>query len=111
MDGAIQGIGLAESRYHTTLEVLQPQTIEGVLAHGARIVTTLEAGAVGNDQEIVVTHENWISAQLHILVWTKLSDPRFGVTVGRLTNIKLAEPDPSLFSVPETYAIEDAPAQ
>jgi hypothetical protein len=40
---------------------------------------------------------------------TKHSDPRFGETVYRLTNISRTEPDASLFQVPADYKIKDAP--
>jgi hypothetical protein len=43
------------------------------------------------------------------LVMTKHSDPRFGETVYRLTNISRTEPDASLFHVPADYKITDAP--
>lgn len=110
MDGAVQGIGLAGNRFKTTTEFFGPVEMEGVAARGARVTTTLEAGAVGNDTELVVTDERWASQQLRVLVWEKMSDPRFGDTVRKFANISLTEPDPALFMPPADYTIEDMPA-
>lgn len=107
MDGAVAGVGLAGGHYHTTYEVFAPRMIAGVTAEGKRITTTLEIGALGNDQEIMVEDESWFSPELKVLVYTRLSDPRFGTTIHRLTDISLTEPDPALFAVPEGFAIDD----
>jgi hypothetical protein len=107
MDGAVRGIGLAENHYVSTSELLSPRIIEGMPAEGQRITTTLEAGAVGNDREIVVTDERWASKKYRILVLWKLSDPRFGDTTRRLVNVAVTDPDPALFMPPPDYATED----
>ncbi len=106
MDGAVQGIGLADYHFTTTSELLGTQNIEGILGEGRRIVTTLEAGSVGNDQEIVVTNEMWYSKELRISVLRKLFDPRFGNRVSKLINISLTDPDSGLFVPPADYRIE-----
>ena len=92
-------------------ESLGTQTIEGVSAEGTRITKTIAAGAVGNDKPIVITIERWMSPDLHTLVLMKRSDPRFGDTTFRLTNIKRSEPDPSLFQVPSGYTTEQGPVR
>jgi hypothetical protein len=38
---------------------------------------------------------------------TKRSDPRFGETVYRLTNIQRTEPPASLFELPSDYTVND----
>jgi hypothetical protein len=88
-------------------EELGPQNIEGVMAGGARTTTTIPAGQIGNAQEIKIVSERWFSDELEVLVMTKHSDPRSGETTYRLTNILRAEPDPSLFTVPADYTIQD----
>jgi len=107
MDGAVQGIGVAGGHFHSTSELLGTAMIEGVPVEGERIITTLEPGAVGNDQEIVVNNERWFSKQLRVLVWSRLSDPRFGVRTRTLNEIKLTEPEPSLFEPPADYVIQE----
>jgi hypothetical protein len=109
MDGAVRGIGAAVDHFKTTSEYLGKHKIEEVLAGGRRVTTTLEAGAVGNQAEMVVTDERWFSEQLGVLVWTRMSDPRFGDTSRLLVDIRVAEPDAALFVPPADYTIEDVP--
>ena len=90
-------------------ESLGKQTIEGIEAEGVRTTITIPAGEIGNERPIEVISERWYSPQLQTVVMTKHSDPRFGETVYRLTNISRTEPDPSLFQVPADYKIKDGP--
>ncbi len=93
---------------NVTKEDLGQQVVEGVLATGTRMTTTLPAGTIGNEQPIVVLSEQWFSEDLKILVMTKHSDPRSGVTTYRLTNVVQAEPARSLFEVPADYTLKDS---
>lgn len=98
----------AESSEPTTFtnEDLGMQVIEGVNCQGKRETTTIPAGKMGNERPIVISTEVWTSADLHGIVLKKHTDPRSGETVYRLTNIKLGEPDASLFQVPAGYETE-----
>jgi len=89
----------AESRN----ESLGTQVIEGVTCEGHRETKVIPAGAIGNERPLEITSESWTSSDLHVLVLRKRNDPRLGETVYRLTNIKLGEPDASLFQVPSGY--------
>jgi hypothetical protein len=89
-------------------ESLGRQTIEGVPADGARITQTIAAGAMGNELPIQVVTERWNSPDLHMDILTRRSDPRFGETVTKLTNISRAEPSHALFEPPADYkTVED----
>jgi hypothetical protein len=109
MDGALRGIGMAGNHFKTESQWLGTQMIEGVAALGGRVVTILEAGAAGNDYEVAVTNEKWVSPELRVLVLRKLLDPRYGNTISGLTHISLAEPDPVLFAPPVDYTMKDMP--
>ena len=87
-------------------ESLGTQMIEGVAAEGTRTTLTIPAGAMGNERPIDVVTETWYSNQLHTTVMTKTTDPRAGETIYTLKNIKLAEPDQSLFTVPADYNVQ-----
>lgn len=89
-------------------EDLGTQVIEGVVATGTRTTTTIAAGAIGNEQPILVVSEQWFSPDLKVLVMTKHSDPRSGETIYRLTNIVQTEPARSLFEVPGDYTVKDS---
>ena len=88
---------------------LGTQTINGVAAQGTRYTRTIPAGQIGNEKAITIVSETWYSPDLQMLVMSKRSDPRFGVTTYQLTNIQRTEPDPALFQVPSDYTIKTGP--
>ena len=96
-----------ENLAESTTESLGNQTIEGLLAQGTRVTETIPAGKIGNVKPITIISERWYSTQLQTYVLTKRSDPRFGETVHKLTNISLTEPAPDLFQVPADYTIKE----
>ncbi|MCI0613023.1 DUF4412 domain-containing protein, partial [bacterium] len=52
--------------------------------------------------------ENWYSPELKVYVITKHTDPRFGETTYRLTNIRRGDQDPSLFQIPAGYKVTES---
>ena len=105
---AVQGGGFAysmgpTSKYETHSEDLGTRDFEGVSAEGSRKITTIPAGAIGNERPIEISYERWFSKDLGMVVYSKNTDPRFGEQIYRMTNIVRAEPDPSLFAVPSGY--------
>lgn len=91
-------------------ESLGTQTIEGVQATGTRTTMTYPEGFFGNDRPIKTVSEFWTSPELKMMVLTTSSDPRYGESTMRMTNIVQAEPDPSLFDVPSDYQESDGGA-
>jgi hypothetical protein len=85
---------------------LGTKVMEGIKTEGRRTVTTFPIGSVHNNAPIEVVAETWYSPELQEVVYTKRTDPRFGETTYRLTDIKRAEPPASLFEVPADYRIE-----
>ena len=98
--------GSAGTSSTATKEDLGEQVIEGVTAKGTRTTTVIPAGAIGNEQPITVTSEEWFSPDLKVLVMTKHADPRSGETTYRLTGVTRGEPDPSLFDLPAGVTIK-----
>ncbi|MEP6568309.1 MAG: energy transducer TonB [Acidobacteriota bacterium] len=88
-------------------EALGKQMIEGVEAEGTRNTVEIPAGEIGNERPIEMVFERWYSPELQLVVMTKHSDPRFGETTYRLTNISRTEPAHELFEVPADYAVQD----
>jgi hypothetical protein len=91
-------------------ENLGDQTIDGIHATGTRMVTTIPAGKMGNEQPILVTSERWYSPELKAAIMTKHADPWAGELKIQFTNVSTAEPDSSLFQVPGDYKIVDEKA-
>jgi hypothetical protein len=86
---------------------LEHKTIDGLAVDGHSSTDTIPAGAIGNEQPITITSEEWRSTDLQVLVLTRHNDPRTGESTYRLTNVVRAEPDPSLFMVPPDFTVRD----
>ncbi len=88
-------------------ESLGTQMIAGVSTEGTRHTRVIPAGTIGNDKPIEVVSERWYSPDLQMVVMSKRSDPRFGVTTYTLTKIQRQEPAASLFRVPADFTVKD----
>jgi len=88
-------------------ESLGTQVIEGVSAEGTRTTRTIPVGRIGNEKPITIVSEVWYSPDLQLVVMTRRSDPRFGETIYKLTNVQRAEPSASLFQVPADFTVQE----
>ncbi|HEY7333736.1 MAG TPA: hypothetical protein VH639_02555 [Bryobacteraceae bacterium] len=88
-----------------TTENLKPQLVNGVMAQGVRTTMVIPKGQIGNDRDIKVVTERWVSNDLQMLIKSTNSDPRFGETTYQLTGIDQREPDASLFQIPASYTV------
>ena len=89
------------------VESLGTQFMEGLAVEGTRTTLTIPAGQIGNELPINIVSERWFSLDLKVLVTSRQSDPRFGETTYRLTNISRAEPSPQLFEIPVDFTLVD----
>ena len=101
------GVGGVMVRTNTKTETLGKQTIEGIECEGKRSVSTIPAGDIGNERAIEMIRESWYSPELQMTILTKQTDPRFGESTYRVTNINRSEPEASLFQVPNDYTIKE----
>ena len=90
------------------VEQLGTQFMEGVTVEGVRTTVTIPAGQIGNEQPIHIVSERWTSPDLKVLVMSRQSDPRFGETTYRLTNLSRVDPAPELFEIPADFTVVDA---
>lgn len=107
---AVNPSGQSQSHPVVKHEALGTQNIEGVQATGTRTTITYPEGSFGNDRPVTTSSESWTSPELKLLVLSMSSDPRYGDTTTRVTNVVRAEPDPSLFEIPADYTVVDQPA-
>ena len=84
-------------------ENLGEKVLEGLTVKGERLSATMAAGAVGNERPLELSLETWYSPELHIFLYRKRVDPRFGEITYTVTNIRRTEPDSSLFKIPAGY--------
>jgi hypothetical protein len=83
-----------------TIEPLGTKTIEGVTAEGVKVTSTIPLTEIGGVQSNKVIYERWYSQELRRNVLIKVTDPRFGEAVYRLTKIDRTEPPRELFQIP-----------
>jgi hypothetical protein len=102
------GRGGQVSARRGTTEPLGQQMVGGVMATGTRTTTVIPAGQIGNERELKIVSEQWMSEDLQLVVLTKHTDPRSGETTYRLTNIVRAEPAAGMFDVPADYTVTEA---
>jgi hypothetical protein len=89
---------------------LGERKLDGETVAGSRIEATIPAGAIGNEQPIRMSAEQWYGKDLQVVVEATYRDPRTGETRYKLSDIDRAEPDARLFKVPDDYAKQPAPA-
>jgi hypothetical protein len=82
---------------------LGERTLNGEKLAGSRIEGTIPAGAIGNEQPIRMSAEQWYGKDLQVVVEATYQDPRSGETKYKLSEIRRDEPDAKLFRVPDDY--------
>jgi hypothetical protein len=87
-------------------ESLGTKTIEDIQVIGTRSTSTIPAGAIGNDKDLIIARETWYSAELKLVIQSTQTDPRFGQTTYTLKDIQQGSPDEALFQVPAGYTID-----
>ncbi len=93
----------SDGRFVLTQESLGTKTMDGLKVVGTRETRTYAAGAFGNDKPLVTTKEFWYAPQLHFNLSVTRSDPRYGTQKLEVTELKLGDPGPEWFSIPDGY--------
>jgi len=88
-------------------ENLGSRTLNGLELIGTRETQTMNPLVTGTDRPLVVVKEFWYSRQLGVNVLTTRNDPRSGKEVFTVTDIRLGEPDASLFALPTNASVVD----
>jgi hypothetical protein len=104
--------GVQDLLANTAEEPLGSRRIAGVETSGRRTTMTIPVGYLGNDRPLEIVDERWESPELHLLIESSYSDPRFGFVEYSVTDIRRSEPPPDLFVVPDEYnnpAADDEP--
>ena len=94
------------SNANVKIDDLGTQVMDGLNVQGKRKTRTIPAAQAGSARDIEIVNETWYSPDLQMVVMSKTSDPRFGDSVYQVTNINRVEPDPSLFTVPSDYQVQ-----
>jgi hypothetical protein len=86
-------------------ESLGNDVMDGINVVGTRETVTINAGVMGNSQELSITREFWYSPELQVNLAITRKDPQEGKQVVRVREVSRSEPDPNLFKVPKGYAV------
>jgi hypothetical protein len=97
--------GTAARRKAPEVEALTPRNIAGLYAEGKRTVRVIPAGTEGNDRDIRVVTETWMSRDLGVELEHTQDDPRNGKSVMVVTELQRSEPAAAEFQVPEGYKV------
>jgi hypothetical protein len=79
--------------------------IDGIQALGQKSTTTAIALNGGSMMPSVATREHWISVERGLVLSDTIDDPDKGRTRMELEDLRLKEPDPSLFVPPADYTV------
>ncbi len=88
-------------------EGLPPQEIAGLMADGTRTTYSIPAGREGNDTDVTVTDELWISRLYRMPVKRVHDDPLHGRLSIQVTRFEAGEPYPELFEFPAGYQVSE----
>jgi hypothetical protein len=96
-----------------TVERLPSRVIDGIPVDGLRFTRTVPATAAGNGAPYTLIDEEWISSKLGVVLEQKTENQRTGTATKIVSQFKQAEPDPTLFSIPGDYSVQQSgpPAQ
>jgi len=103
----LESQGTETSHIEFKNESLGIASIDGECVQGGRSTQTIPAGQIGNDAEIQVVSETWVSPRLEMPLKSIVDDPRTGHYVEEVTELHLEAPDPSMFQVPPGYQVFD----
>jgi hypothetical protein len=101
----------AKTKHGVESESLGTQIMEGLSVEGTRTTDTIPANAVGNDQPLKVVREIWYSGDLKRYVLRKTSDPRYGETTSRITDVIYRSPIRRCFGLLPTTKSLTTPAR
>lgn len=104
------GTGAIFTRFdsrNSKTESLGKQVMEGIEVEGTRTTTTIPTGEIGNDRPIVSVSERWYSSELQMVIYSKTTDPQFGDTTYRVSNLRRTEPSADLFKIPADFKVEE----
>lgn len=76
---------------------LGERKVDGETVTGSRVEATIPAGAMGNEQPVKMSAEQWYGKDLQVVVEATYKDPRTGETKYKLREIQRDEPDARLF--------------
>jgi hypothetical protein len=91
---------------NNTTEMLGHRMLHGLMTTGRRTQKTIAADTMGNATATDTEHEWWTDDDLHLVVLDTSRNPQRGQQTIELEDLKLVEPDPARFRLPDGYTIK-----
>jgi hypothetical protein len=91
------------------VEKLDGKIVSGVFAEGTRTTRVIPVGMEGNDREIRVVTEQWVSPDLKIVVARSVDDPRSAQSTMEVSDLRRVDPEAAVFQVPADYKMVAQP--
>jgi len=85
------------------------QSIAGFTARGTRRTLAFPPGTKDTTQTVTETIDTWYSPDLKTVLLTQTTDSLNNSTVTQLLQVLQGEPDPTLFTVPQSYTVTIIP--
>ena len=82
------------------------KTMDGLSLSGRKVTRTIAPGVMGNDKEIVISHESWFSNDLKVMISETDTNPFAGSHTLVTSNLSRNEPAATLFKAPEGYTVQ-----
>jgi len=110
--GFCPSAGSVKRNPHVQYEELDFREFQGIVAHGCRY-TTIGSDTDGEwDGKPILSDEQWVSDDRSAFLLIICKDLKTGEeSRTELVNMKLEDPDPDLFKVPDGYLINPTPEQ
>ncbi len=102
--------GTPRSGPNIQVEKLYGKIVSGIFAEGTRTTRVIPVGMEGNDREIRVVTEQWVSPDLKIVVSRSVDDPRSAQSMMEVSDLRRVDPDAALFQVPAGYKMVAQPS-
>lgn len=102
--------GTPRSGPNFQVEKLDGKMVSGVFAEGTRTTRVIPVGMEGNDREIRVVTEQWVSPDLKIVVARLVDDPRSAQSSMEVSDLRRVDPDAAVFQVPAGYKMIAQPS-
>lgn len=110
--GFCPSVASVKANPHLQYEELGFRGIQGIVAIGCRYTTIGTETDTEGDDKPIRSDEQWVSDDLSAFLLIIRKDFKKGTeSRTELSNIKLEDPDPSLFKVPDGYLINPTPEQ
>ena len=98
-------VGRVLAQKNDSVEEIGMDYMDGTDVKHFRERRIVSFGDAGNESSVATVYEYWYAPGLKVNLMSKRTDPRTGMQMARLKEIKRVEPNASLFEIPAGYKV------